>query len=193
MLTDKARDNKNQVTIVMKAWAMLNQDIATLSFKAKEFNSLVEETEITDSQRERLDAVFNLAASVHSDLIDFDEKKVAKKLYTETNLVSLVPIFDKAIDEGNEEYMTDFICEFYGTGNKDVSVNPDYNAAMNGSADNAKIIARHEALMKAYEDFFAEDENEEEEETEEEETVDETEDEVDEEEESEEEDELPFC
>ena len=169
MLTDKAKDNKNQVTIVMKAWAMLNADIASLSFKAKDFNSMVEETEITDSQRERLDAVFNLAASVHADLVDFDEKKVAKKLYTETNLVSLVPVFAKALDEGNEEYMTDFICEFYGTGNKDVSVNPDYNAAMNGSADNAKIVARHKALMKAYEDFFAEDEADEEEETEEEE------------------------
>ena len=175
MLTDRARDNKNQVTIVMKAWAMLNQDVATLSFKAKEFNSLVEETEITETQREQLDAVFNLAVSIHKDLVDFDEKKVAKKLYTETNLVSLVPILDKAIREGNEEYMVDFMCDFFGTGNKDVSVSADYNAAMNGSADNAKIVARHEALLNAYNSFFEEDCDGEKDEEDFDETVDDTE------------------
>ena len=176
MLTDKAKDNKNQVTIVMKSWAMLNTDIDTLSFKANTFNKMVEETEISEDQRMRLDAVFNLAAGIHKDLIDFDEKKVAQKLYTETNLVSLVPILDKAIHEGNEEYMVDFMCDFFGTGNKDVSVSGDYNAAMNGSADTAKIVARHEALMKAYDDFFAEDTEEESEEEEDfDETVDDTE------------------
>lgn len=38
MLTEKSKDNKNQVTLVMKAWCMMNKPVEEVSFEGKDFN-----------------------------------------------------------------------------------------------------------------------------------------------------------
>lgn len=159
MLTDKSRDNKNQVAVVMKCWCMMNHDIENVSFESKVFNPLLEETEIVENEKIAMMAVFNLIVYTHSALIDRKEKKVAKKLYTETHMVSLIPYFKKAVEAGiNAEMMADWLVEFFGT--KDTaSVSEEYNTACaGGSAKNANIIARHNALSESYVEFFKNDE-----------------------------------
>ena len=51
MLTEKARASKNQVTLVMKAWTMLNHEVEDISFASKDFNPMIEEVEITDGRK----------------------------------------------------------------------------------------------------------------------------------------------
>lgn len=160
MLTDKSRDNKNQVAIVMKSWCMMNQDIENVSFESKVFNPLLEETEITETEKLEMIEVFDLIFDTHSVLVIRKEKKVAKKLYTETHLVSLIPYFKKAVEAGiDAEMMASWLVEFFDT--KDTaSVSDDYNAACaGGSAKNVNIIARHNALSKSYAEFFKNDED----------------------------------
>lgn len=158
MLTDKARDNKNQVTLVMKAWCMMNQDIKDVSFESKVFNPLIENTQISEDEKLELIKVFNLAVNIHSRLIESREKKVAKKLYTETHLISLIPYLKKAVEEDlNEELVKLWILDFFGT-TDGASVSDFYNEASgSGSAKSVNIQARNKALNDNYKEFFKEE------------------------------------
>lgn len=160
MLTEKATENKNQASIVMKCWCMMNMNIDDISFDSKIFNPLLEKTEISDTEKLAMIEVFNLIFDTHFQLIERSNNKVAKKLYTETHMVSLIPFFDKAVKDGiGEELMADWITEFF-TSNKGASIDEEYNNACgSGSAKNTNIVIRNDILEKSYNNFFKEDAN----------------------------------
>ncbi len=160
MLTTKAKANKNQVSLVMKAWCMLNQNIENISFESKVFNPMLEEIAITEEEKEDLVKLFDFIVDTHNCLVNRDskDKKVAKKLYTETHLISLVPFFKKALEEEiSEELFADWVSGFYNM-NSGASIAEQYNVAcMGGSAKNANITIRHNELEKSYNEFFKQD------------------------------------
>ena len=162
MLTEKALDNKNQVSIVMKIWCMMNQDIADVSFESKNFNPVMEKTEISEEEQLEMVQVFDLIMNTHTVLMERKEKKVAKKLYTETHLVSLIPYFAKAVEDGiDEERMSDWLVEFFKPVDGDTSVSEDYNnASGSGSAKSVNIQLRNSALSDSFAEFFKVDGNE---------------------------------
>lgn len=152
MLTDKAKDNKNQVTLVMKAWCMMNMPIEEVSFEGKDFNPLFETTSISDVERLKLDKVFGMIHDTHLTLVENKEKAVAKKLYTETHMISLVPFFEKALEVGIEvNTMADWLIDFFGSRNEQYDI-----AAGNGSAKNSNIMVRNTVLAESFEQFFSE-------------------------------------
>lgn len=155
MLTEKARQNKNQAVIVTKAWTMLNRDVENISFASKDFNPMIEEVEITDDEKLELNKIFEYAMIVHDELIAYKEKAVAKKLYTEVHFVSLVPYMKKAMDNGITEAMfAEFLVNFFKTEN-DSEVYSKYNdACSSGVARPASIMARHNSLGESYAEFF---------------------------------------
>jgi hypothetical protein len=161
MMTDKARANKNQVAVVMKVWCMMNQRIIDVSFESKHFNALLEKTEISDAEKIAMNDVFNMIVDTHEVLVGRKEKKVAKKLYTETHMVSLIPYFKKAIENDTDaELMADWIVEFFSVDNG-ASASSLYNeAAGAGSAKSVNILDRDDALSESFEDFFKIDEPE---------------------------------
>ena len=160
MMTDKARANKNQVALVMKVWCMMNQEINDVCFESKEFNPMLEKTEISETEKLAMIEVFNLIVDTHEVLVSRKEKKVAKKLYTETHMVSLVPYFKKAVNDGiASEMMADWLIEFFGT-TEGASVSALYNeAAGSGSAKSSNIIDRDDALSESFTEFFKADED----------------------------------
>lgn len=159
MLTDKARSNKNQVALVMKCWCMMNLEINDVCFESKVFNPLLEKTEITETEKLAMIEVFNLIVDTHEALVGRKDKKVAKKLYTETHMVSLIPYFKKAVENDIvSEMMADWLIEFFGT-DSGASVSNFYNeAAGSGSAKSSNIIDRDDALSESYTEFFKTDE-----------------------------------
>ena len=156
MLTEKARENKNQAQIIMKVWSMLNQDIKDVSFESSDFNPLLENTEISEDERLKMIQVFDFALNTHSILMDNKEKKVAKKIYTETHFVSLIPYFNKAVEDGIEEkLMADWLVEFFKPIDGSTSISESYNeAAGKGSAKNSNIKTRNTALSESFYEFF---------------------------------------
>lgn len=154
MLTEKSRDNKNQVALVMKMWCMMFQKAEDVSFESKYFNPLLEQTEITEAEKVAMIEVFNLIVDTHTALVDQKEKKIAKKLYTETHLVSLAPYFKKAIENDIDcNMMAEWITDFYAADG--ASVSAEYNdACSGGSAKSVNIVTRHDALAQSYEEFF---------------------------------------
>lgn len=155
MLTEKSRMNKNQAVIVMKAWAMLNLDIGEVSFASKDFNPMIEETEISNTEKLELNNVFDFVVMTHEELMARAEKKIAKKLFTETHLISLIPYFKQAMEKDiSEGMMAEWLVDFFMT-NNDSKMYEEYEAATHGGvARNASIVARHNALGKSFEEFF---------------------------------------
>lgn len=158
MLTDKARANKNQAVIVVKAWTMLNREAEDISFASKDFNPMIEEVEISDVEKQELVNVFDFIVDVHDELAENKEKDVAKKLYTETHLVSLIPFIKRSMDNGiNEAMMAEWLINFFKTENDSDVYTKYMEATSNGVARNASIVARHEALGESYSEFFKEE------------------------------------
>lgn len=162
MLTEKARANKNQAVIVVKAWTMLNREAEDISFASKDFNPMIEEVEISDVEKQELVNVFDFIVDVHDELAENKEKDVAKKLYTETHLVSLIPFIKRSMDNGiNEAMMAEWLINFFKTENDSDVYTKYMEATSNGVARNASIVARHEALGESYAEFFKEENSEE--------------------------------
>lgn len=161
MLTEKSRVNKNQAVIVVKAWTMMNREVVDVSFASKDFNPQIEEIEISDSEKLELVKVFDFVVGVHNELVGNKEKSVAKKLYTETHLISLIPYIKEAIENNVSEAMFgEWLINFFKTEN-DTEVYAKYSeACTNGIARNAAIMARHEALGESYGEFFKEENSE---------------------------------
>lgn len=155
MLTEKSRENKNQAVIVMKAWAMLNLDIKEVSFASKDFNPMIEETEISDTEKLELNNVFDFVVMTHEELKARAEKKIAKKLFTETHLISLIPYFKQAMEKDiGEGMIAEWVIDFFMT-NNDSKMYEEYEAATHeGVARNTSIVTRHNALGKSFEEFF---------------------------------------
>ena len=157
MLTEKSRANKNQAVIVVKAWTMLNREVEDISFASKDFNPMIEDVEITTEEKAELVNVFDFIVGIHNELVENKEKDVAKKLYTETHLVSLIPFIKQSMDNNiNEAMMAEWLINFFKTEN-DTDVYSNYMEACSGGvARNASIVARHTALEKSYGKFFQE-------------------------------------
>ena len=160
MLTAKARQNKNQAVIVAKALTMLNNEVVGISFASKDFNPAIEEMTISDGEKLELVKVFDYVVGIHDELKENKEKDVAKKLYTEVHLISLIPFLKRALNENiNESIMSEWLITFFTVENDSGEYNDYMNACTSGVARNASIVARNEALRKSYENFFKIEEN----------------------------------
>lgn len=160
MLSDKARANKNQAVIVAKTLTMLTDNVEEVSFASKEFNPAIENMEISDGEKLELFRVFDYVLNVHEELKENHEKDVAKKIFTETHMISLVPYIKQAIENNiNESMFAEFMVNFFKTEN-DSDVYTKYMEASNhGIARTANIVARHNALEESYKEFFKLEEN----------------------------------
>lgn len=155
MLTDKARDNKNQAVIVAKVLTMLNNEVENISFASKDFNPTIEEMNISNAEKLELSRVFDYILNVHEELISNHEKDIAKKLYREVHLISLVPFVKMAIDNNVVEAMfADWLISFFKTENDSDVYSRYMEATSNAVARTANIVARNEALKGSYLEFF---------------------------------------
>lgn len=155
MLTEKARQNKNQAVIVTKVLTMLNNDVESVSFASKDFNPMIETMDISDDDKLMLQSVFDYIVSVHDELKNNHEKAVAKKLYTETHFVSLIPYVKMAMDNGISEAMfAEYLVGFFKTENDSDAYVKYMEACSNGIARNTNVVERHNALGKYYNEFF---------------------------------------
>ncbi len=160
MLTEKARANKNHAVIVVKAWAMMTKDAEDVSFASKDFNPMIEDAEISAEEKQSLANVFDFVVNVHDELAENKEKDVARKLYTETHFVSLIPYIKEAIENNiSEAMMAEWLINFFKTENNTDVYAKYMDACSGGVARNASIVARHNALRESYEEFFKTEEN----------------------------------
>ena len=134
---------------------MLNKPIDDISFEGKVLNQLTENLVISTDERTELEEVFNLVVDTHTTLLFHKHNKVARKLYTETHLIALIPYFGIAIKNNyDSEKMAEWIFNFFDNDNG-ASVSPEYNAAAGaGSAKPVTIQIRNNTLSNSFNEFF---------------------------------------
>ena len=155
IFTERAMDSRKQLPVIMKMWAMLNQDIADISFESKSFNELVGETLTTENQREEIVKCLDFYNDMFNNISEKNGKATLKKCANETHLVSLIPFARKALNNNiSADLFADWLMTIF---TKDKTVSFDYsNVAQSGAAKNSSIVKRNEELEVSWNEFFKE-------------------------------------
>lgn len=155
MLSQKARDNKDQVTITIKAWMMLNCPVESISFESKVFKQKVEEIAISKEEENDISSLFDYIVKLHSLLRFKRFLKTDKKLYTEVHLISLIPFLEKAKSNNyNTDQVVNWLVSFYEVDGK-TSLSEEYNnSCISKVARTSSIVARHNVLSESFYGYF---------------------------------------
>lgn len=159
ILTEKAKEDRKHLPMVMKIWMMLNYDIDDVSFESRDFNEVMENTKFTEDESREVVDILNRYYSIYKTVENLEDKKAAKKIMgkmkMETHLVSLIPFVKKAKEEDiDSDLMASFMENLFSG---DTIVSGEYmDACKNGSAKSANIRRRHDEIEKRWEEFFAE-------------------------------------
>ncbi len=140
--------------LVGKAHAVLNAEEPCMN--ATWVRKYMRDADITQEDEEDLNMTFDRIRNIHSLI---EDKKIAKRIYTKTHMISIVPVILTSIYENrtDEEVMKWFITFF--SGKKSVTTSITYNSASSsGSGRKEAVRKRLEAVEKSYKTFFKEKE-----------------------------------
>lgn len=155
MFTKNGIEKKNFVSVIMKIWMMCFNDVNTVSFESKLFNRVIEDARIDDEEMNKMNELFDFIVDVHQAVIVRSNKKTAKKLYTETHLVSVAPFMMKAMENRFEvPDVANWFISFFQN-DSETSNSAEYNdVSKAGSARPESIKRRNAALEESYNTFF---------------------------------------
>lgn len=153
-LTEKSKLARNQEDIVVKTYVQLTNDNPSLD--NKDIRETYESLEITNEIKTRLLAIYDMILSAYNIIIE-DDKKIAKKIATKTNLITITYIVDKAIKNGNtKEQLAEFLAHFFDNSPAvgSPSIDLDYNiACKDGSNHVHNVKARLQSIEKAFDNY----------------------------------------
>ena len=152
-ITEKSLKTRKQIPMIMKMYLMLTDSIDEISFASSDFNDVMQDTVISEETKAVINQILDRMLNVINILDESKAKATRKKFVAENNLMSLVPIFKKAIDEDiSDKKIALFLTEVF-TAKKTVS--PKYKDACSaGSARNAAIKIRDNEINKAWNEFI---------------------------------------
>ncbi len=164
MFTEKQRKKYADEDTVMKCFMLLKNDTPCLD--NKEVRPFVENVQLTDEDVANANAIFDLILDAHTCMVsdvesveDANERKklakYVKRVFGRTHFVSIIPITQRAIEDGRD--CTD-MAEFFGyffSDNKRTSISDLYsNACQSGSNHAPQVQKRLDALNEEYDKFF---------------------------------------
>ena len=161
-ISEKALNKYTNEDIVIKSWIILNTENPSL--ETRNIRPIMETAEITKQQTEQINQIFDRLKEVHDFILDteLDNKteikaaqKTAKKIYTRTHLLALVPFVLKSIEDNlSTVYFASWVKMFFGS-NKGTTVNEKYNNSCQfGSAKAENVAIRYEAMNNSYKSCF---------------------------------------
>ena len=136
--------------LVAKAHAILNDE--EVSTDAKWIRPYMRKAIITDEDEILLNEVFDRIYNIHTLI---DDKKIAKRIYARTHMISIVPIIVESINSGySDKQMMEWFVNFF-CGKKSPTMCKSYNdAAGRGTGKNSAIRKRLEEIKKDYDKYF---------------------------------------
>ena len=150
-LSQKALDGHTNDDLVVKAHAMLYSEEEPC-MNVSWFRPYMKDVLISPEQQKTLNNVFNRLIEVH-DLIE--DKKTAKRIYTKTHMISLVPIVKKTIEANvSVEQLANWAITFFrpsGKATRSVKYN---SAAGSGSGRKEAVKIRDEEIKHSWENFL---------------------------------------
>ena len=156
-LTESALSKYTNEDIVMKSYAILHD--AEPSLDNKHIRNIVENTDFTEADQKQMEEIFDRIYEVHNLIKD---KKIQKKIYTRTHLLSILPTVWKSLEDGlSDAQYKEFIEHFFIMTDEGVSISEGYNEAASkaGTGSKQKVKIRLDILEDEYKHFFMMDEN----------------------------------
>lgn len=155
----------NEDTVV-KSLIVLNEDKKSLD--GKDVRKITETLDITQEMSDTLIGVLDRIVEIHDiiqptdeegnvlDTVSKNDKKIAKRIYTRTHLISIVPIIKRSIDERVEvEKVASWVKSFYDGGGNRTSISELYNGVIKqGANKESSVRIRLKALQESYESHF---------------------------------------
>lgn len=149
-LSKTALDGHVDEDLVIKSHMVLYADEP--STDTKWVRPYMRSTDITETEEKELMEVFTRMKNVHNLI---EDKRVAKRVYTRTHMITIVPIMAQSIKDGktDEEMMEWFVSFFVGS--KSATISSEYNrAAGRGTGKKEAVRKRLEEIQKSYDSYF---------------------------------------
>lgn len=141
--------------IVIKTWILLYGD--KKSFETKSVRPIMKDANISEEQVKEINKIFDIYVDVYNILLDEKERKTARKLLNKTNMISLMSVYKKSIDEDiKERVVKDWVSLFFGDEKGSGSINKKYNEIMKGriAVTEKAVIERENILMASFNKFI---------------------------------------
>lgn len=152
ILSQKAREGKKEIVLIVKTYFMLTKPIDDISFLSKAFHPQLKETVISAADEKTIRKVYDYAEKTRGLLIDGGKKRLANKIFKrEVHFISLIPLFYQAIDDKvKPEKFVEWMTYFFD-GNDGGTVSMPYNeASSNAVAQPHNIQTRNAELVRSY-------------------------------------------
>ena len=155
MFTAVGIRKKNYIPVILKVWMMCFEDIKNISFDSKNFNKTIENALLSQEEIVKIDTLLDFVVDVHNSVKTKSDKRTAKKLFTETHLVSVAPFIMDAMErEIDYHEVADWFISFFQNENE-TSNSEGYNEASKaGSARAESVRKRNTMLEESYNAFF---------------------------------------
>ena len=155
LTSNKLKSFKN-IDIVMKSFVMLKHESPATDMKI--VTPYIVRTEMSDETENALNRIFDRIQAVHDRIMikeDEKSKVIAKKIYTQTHLLSLIKSTEKSLNLGIgiSEY-TNWIETFFNS-EDGASISEEYNVnCSDGSGHAQSVKIRHLALDDSFNEYF---------------------------------------
>ena len=141
--------------LVGKTHAVLNEEEPCMN--ASWVRKYMRDAEITKEDEEDMNKIFDRIYNIHNLI---EDKKIAKRIYTKTHMISIVPVILSSIYEGfSDEQMMEWFVWFF-SGKKSPTISSTYNSTVsNGSGRKDSVMKRLNEVEKNYKEYFSNNRN----------------------------------
>lgn len=157
-LTTKQIGGYANEDVIIKSLIVLYNE--TKSLETKSVRPITETLEITQEMEDTLKNVYDRLQEAHDIILlnndnDSQIKKIAKRIYTRTHLISLVPVTKKSLDEECDiELFANWLKNFYNGANNRTTISARYNdVCQQGANKESSVRIRLEELERNYDLF----------------------------------------
>ena len=156
-MTEKAISSYANEDVIVKTLIVLNER-ENPCLDTKVVRPYMSETEITDTDKDRIVAILNRIQDAHDRIAikeDSMSKKIAKRIYTRTHMISMARVTEKSINLriGIDEFVA-WIEQFY-CGTKSPTISTEYNEnCSSGSGHTPAVKTRLNVLDDNFNTYF---------------------------------------
>lgn len=149
-LSKTALDGHVNEDLSVKAHAVLYADEPAID--TKWIRPYMKVADITGQEEKEIESVFDRIFEIHKLI---EDKKIAKRIYTRTHMISIVTVVARSIKDGKTDSdIMEWFVHFF-SGKKSATISSVYNsAAGSGSGKKESVKKRLEEVMNSYESYF---------------------------------------
>lgn len=150
-LSKSSLENHVNDDLVGRAHAVLNAESPAMD--AVWIRKYMKDATITDLDVEQLSKIFDRIYNIHNLI---EDKKIAKRIYGRTHMISIVPVIWKSIEAGlSDEQVMEWFVNFF-SGKRSATISNAYNSAAGGSGTGKKdaVKKRLTELENSYNNYF---------------------------------------